>query len=464
MPELSRRQLIKAAGLTGAGITLAATGFDKHALAAGDALPKEVPNRYWWVKTVDKPTTEIDWKNLKRFEEWKTVRGSINEYRSAEETKRLDQLKKDNMLKWELENVPGYTTKDFALKDAVGAGRPPFYFMGPRSAKTPQERGTPRYEGTPEENARMIRIALRHMGAATVGFVELEPETTRKLVYAEEPKSVKKPILFENVDVGYEDEKKLVIPDKARYTIVYTVQMSNETMKYGPTVLGSQTTTLSYTRLWTILTQIHEFIYGLGYNSYGPTTSNGFGIAPAFGVMAGLGELSRLNRVITPEYGPMVRLTALTTDLPLAPTKPINFGVMDFCKDCMTCAEMCPSKALSLDRDPSWEGRGPWNNPGGHRAYYEDSVKCREFQADCGTNCGICFSSCPYAVDDDASLHRIVKGTIASTSVFNSLLVAGDHKAFPAQSGKPMKDPEGWWKNENLAEMGIDTRRGGRKI
>lgn len=265
------------------------------------------------------------------------------------------------------------------------------------------------------------------------------------------------------MDVGYETDDKLVIPDKARWVIVYTVQMSTETMKYGPTVLGAQTTGLSYTRLYTIYGQLHEFIRGLGYHSYGASAMNGFGIYPAFGVLAGLGELSRLNRLVTPEYGPMVRLVALATDLPLAPTKPINFGVVEFCKDCKTCAEACPSGALSVEREPSWEPKGPWSNTG-HKAWFEDSVKCRNYWNTCGTNCGTCFSVCPYAVDDEASLHAIVKGTIASTSAFNSFFVAGDRKAFPFEPGQPMKNPEDWWKDLNLAEMGIDTRRGNRHI
>lgn len=65
---------------------------------------------------------------------------------------------------------------------------------------SPQELGLPRWKGSPEENARMIRAAMRHFGAAQVGFVELN-EDTRKLTYSFDARDGKA-IEFE--DVGQE--------------------------------------------------------------------------------------------------------------------------------------------------------------------------------------------------------------------------------------------------------------------
>jgi reductive dehalogenase len=455
---------MRALGLTGAGLTLATVTPGVPVVEAADSKPTPVPHRFWWVKSVERPTVEIDWKAMKRFNEWETTRGSIRKYRGEQLDDQFNNLQKENLAKWEAQGVPGYTTKDRALEAAVNFNRPPFKFAGPQQAQPPQERGLPRYEGTPEENARVVTVALRHLGAATVGFVELD-ENTIKLVYNEEPSPSKKPIVFEDVEQGGEEEKRLVIPKRAKWVVVFTIQMSGETMKRGPTKLGSLTTALTYTRMWTILAQAHEFIRALGYQSYGPSQFNGLGIYPAFAILAGLGELSRLNRMITPEYGPMARATMLITDLPLAPTKPIDFGVMQFCKDCMTCATLCPSKSLSLDREPSWEVKGPWNNPG-HRAYFEDSVSCRNYWNTCGTNCGICFAVCPYANEDQASVHQILKATIANTSAFNAAFKAGAEATLaPAYDfDKPVKDPEEWWRNTNLPELGINTMLGDRKL
>lgn len=463
MPEnLTRREFLRAVGLASAGATLA-TAAPGAALAA-DGKPVETPRRFWWVKEVDKPTTEIDWKVMKRFNEWESTRGSLRQYRGAELDDKMNKLQKENLTKWELEGKPGYTTKDTALKEAINAGRPEFKFRGPQQASTPKDRGVPRYEGTPEDNARIVTAALRHMGACKVGFVELDENTTMKLIYAQEPSPGKQSIVFEDVEEGRQEKDKLIIPKKARWVVVFNVQMSGETLKRAPTQLGSLTTTLTYTRMWTILTQAHEFFRALGWQSYGPTTGNGLGIYPAFAVMAGLGELSRLNRLITPEYGPMVRETILITDLPLAPTKPIDFGVMRFCKDCMTCATTCPSQSLSLEREPSWEVKGPWNNPG-HRAYFENSVTCRNYWNECGTNCGICFANCPYAQEDQATIHQILKATTATAPMFNGLIKRASDFVYPAEfDGNPIKDPETWWRNTNLPEYGINTMQGERRL
>ena len=52
-------------------------------------------------------------------------------------------------------------------------------------------------------------------------------------------------------------------------------------------------------------------------------------------VMAGLGCIGKNNILVTPEYGPRVRLRALTVDVDLFPTGPRQFN------PCADCAELC---------------------------------------------------------------------------------------------------------------------------
>jgi reductive dehalogenase len=290
---------------------------------------------------------------------------------------------------------------------------------------------------------------MRHIGAATVGFVELD-ENNRKLIYDIDADGKK--IIFTDEAEAYETEDARYIPNAAKYVIVFTIRMSEETLKRAPTELASQTTGLSYRRGYEVMTATQEFLRGLGYQGLGSTNSNGLGIAPAFAVLAGLGEMGRMNRLITPEFGPMVRVFRLLTDLPVATDKPIDAGIMEFCKRCKKCAEACGGDAISYEDEPTWEVKGPWNNPG-HKAWFEDSIKCREFQKHvAATNCGLCFSACPFAKKDKAWIHDWVKAGSATVPALDGFFRSMDD-AFGYGSEK---DQEDWW-NLDLPEYGIDT-------
>lgn len=457
--KLNRRDFLRVAGL-GAGAAAAAvvarpvaataTGaMSQRAVAATFSDPAGRPKRPWWVKTVDVPTTEIDWDKMQRYNERTgSVRGpGMAGYVGQDEVDRLEEAAQKNELQRMLDNVDGYTLKDHALADAhVGVGKS---FLGPQEAPTPEERGVPKWTGSPEEAARILRAALRHFGAATIGFFELD-DNTRKLIYGVDPDG--KELIFTDEELASETEEARYIPNKCKYAVVYTVQMSQETMRSCPTVTASQTTSLAYTRGEVIQASLQEFLRGLGYQGLGESSTNALGIAPAMGVMAGLGEMSRLNRLITPEYGPMVRVFKLLTDLPVAADKPIDAGIMEFCKRCKKCAEACPSESLSFLDEPTWEPVGGWNNPG-HKAYFENSVTCRAYwREQAGTNCGICFAVCPFSKKDKAWVHEWVKAGSAVAPFMDNFFRSMDD-AF----GYGVKaSGEAWW-SLDLPEFGIDT-------
>jgi reductive dehalogenase len=472
MPEqgrfkLGRRDFLRAAGIsTGAAAVLGATGaaLAAPAGAAPQAAPQAAPaftaipfsdpagrpQRPWWVRTVDTPTTEIDWANMSRYNEQNTVRKGMPGYVGQDEVDRYTEVGKQNELQRMLDNVDGYTLKDQALAAAhVGVARS---FLGPQKAKTPEERGVPKWEGTPEEASRIIRAAMRHFGAGSVGFIELD-ENTRKLIYGFDPDGLE--LVFSDDPIATETETQRTIPNACKYAIVYTVQMSQETMRRSPTVTGSQTTTLAYKRSEVIQASLQEFLRGLGYQGLGEAVTNALGIAPAFGVMAGLGEMSRLNRLITPEFGPMVRVFKLLTDLPVAVDQPIDAGIMQFCQRCKKCAEACPSEALSFETEPTWETRGGWNNPG-HKAYFEDATKCMTYWREvAGTNCGICFSVCPFSKKDKAWVHDWVKAGSAVAPFADSFFRSMDD----AFGYGTKASSEEWWALD-LPEYGTDSSQG----
>jgi epoxyqueuosine reductase len=61
-------------------------------------------------------------------------------------------------------------------------------------------------------------------------------------------------------------------------------------------------------------------------------------------VMAGLGCIGKNNMVVTPEYGPRIRLRAMLTNVVLQGTGHLDF---DPCEECdMPCQRACPQKAF----------------------------------------------------------------------------------------------------------------------
>jgi epoxyqueuosine reductase len=62
-------------------------------------------------------------------------------------------------------------------------------------------------------------------------------------------------------------------------------------------------------------------------------------------VMAGLGCIGKNNMLVTPQFGPRIRLRAMVLEAEVEPTGPIQFDPCDGCKE--PCRHACPQKAYS---------------------------------------------------------------------------------------------------------------------
>ena len=311
---------------------------------------------------MDQPTIEINWAEKRRFSSSNAIGGSgrnLEKYISQTEFEALNELEDRIILEGIQQEIPGFTLKDLVLSSAMGIDSNTLSLLGPEIT-TPEERGAKKWQGSENEAARIVRAAMRMFGAAQVSFVKLD-EHTKKLIYSID--SDGKVIVFEDVELAYETDEKRVIPNKAKWVISFTTRTSIENMKHAPSVIPRFTTFSGYSRARYVKYHTQAFISGLGYQCITSPRNNGLGLADGFAVMAGHGEMSRLNRMITPEYGPMVQTFFLITDLPTAVDQPIDAGIMDFCKVCKKCSESCPSAALSTDDEPSWETRGGLEQP-----------------------------------------------------------------------------------------------------
>jgi epoxyqueuosine reductase QueG len=93
-----------------------------------------------------------------------------------------------------------------------------------------------------------------------------------------------------------------------------------------------------------------EFIRNLGYRAI--QCGNDTALSIPLAIDAGIGALGRNGLLITPEYGPRVRICKVYTDLPLISNNPnLNFieKLAKTCKNCFKCAEACEIDAITRE-------------------------------------------------------------------------------------------------------------------
>ncbi len=167
----------------------------------------------------------------------------------------------------------------------------------------------------------------------------------------------------------------------------------------GPTAEYREAYDVLNARLDGIVTAGAEFLRQNGYRAFAQTTDavvefNGYRTALPHKTVAtrsGLGWIGKCALLVTPEYGPAVRLSSLVTDAPLAPAKPINESR---CGGCTACRNICPGKAVSgklwkvgMEREEFWDARAC------RRA--ARALAAEKLHEEI-TLCGRCIAVCPY--------------------------------------------------------------------
>ena len=484
---------MKGLGIAGAvtgGAALVAPKFrDLDELSSsGSSLTK----RAWYVKETDylKPTVEMDWTIRKRYDgrlQGQNARTMALYYGKA---RVLDRTNKQNaVLKQRLmNNDPGWGLKWRNLQDSykrtyswtAGFEKPVGGFSNTLAfTATPDERGVPKWTGTPEEASNMLRAAMRLYGSALVGFAHLDSTWRDKVVmeyaaatgaietagWVDEtpwppPDTLCPHIVYENVDQGYSTTTKWVIPQKDLW-VMSTV--SPEPRQNDKTARSTISKTNLFGKLFSnsVYYCTWNFIHGLGYQMLGKLGDQSDPInAGASTVLTGISETSRQNNwTLAPEYGAYIQPNTFMTDLPQAPTKPIDAGMWKFCHTCGKCATVCPSMSISTDKQPSWDlpavaGKPNIEHGVGPKQFWWDGAGCCLWTAENGGSgtCSLCAANCVFSVDQAALVHSLVKPTIATTSIFNGFLT----KMSESFGYSNFSNPDDWW-NMSLPVLGCDT-------
>jgi reductive dehalogenase len=177
-----------------------------------------------------------------------------------------------------------------------------------------------------------------------------------------------------------------------KYAVVICIDQGWDTMSAssGDDWISGAQSYRAYLNGSTVSTIVADYIRRLGYPAQSHSNADGDVLQVPLMLLAGLGELSRIGEVIlNPFLGPRHKTAIITTDLPLVPDKPIDFGLQDFCDKCRKCARECPAQAIPFGDKVLYNGYEIWK---------PDVEKCTKYRVtnQKGSACGRCMKVCPF--------------------------------------------------------------------
>lgn len=275
--------------------------------------------------------------------------------------------------------------------------------------ENPQPKGIKADGNNPEFMSNVLKKAARFYGASLVGITQLD----RRWLYSHH--------YYPKLSGFTEQIQPVELPEHCKYVIVLAYAGDYKTYKYSPDYISGAAVGKGYSDMAYTAGLVSQFIRLLGYEAI--PMGNDTALSIPYAIDAGLGELGRNGILITPEYGPRVRLNKIFTDLPLAIDTPIDFGVWDFCKSCAKCARYCPGQAI-----PKGEATTQIHdisNRKGLMRWPVDAKRCFSFWARNGTACSNCIRSCPFNKPGNF-LHTAVRSTVRHIPQLNSLWLWAD--------------------------------------
>jgi len=138
--------------------------------------------------------------------------------------------------------------------------------------------------------------------------------------------------------------------------------------------------------------------------------------------LAGLGSFGVNNMLLTPQYGPRVRFTAIFSTAPLPPDEVAD---EDVCIRCMRCVRACPSGALD-ERD----------YPQGLTDKDACTAYSQQLAEKYAAPCGACIKVCPVG-EDRKRFERTAADLYSNEEKYPQLHQAWKHVRSYGSRGQP---------------------------
>ena len=285
--------------------------------------------------------------------------------------------------------------------------------------------------GDPAALSRHVKETAYFLRADAVGVCELPPYAVYSHKYD-----------FQDPDAG-----ETAIELDHKYAIAVLIDQDYRTSQAysGSDWISNAMSMMSYSTSGFIAIILAEYIRRLGYPAkahYAPFYDI---VLPPILLLSGLGEMSRIgDSVLNPFLGPRFKGAVVTTELPLMPDKPIDFGLQDFCTKCKKCARECPSGAISDGNKEIYNGYEKWP---------VDKKKCTRMRVgnQRGSGCGTCIKVCPWS-KPYTPFHKSVNWTMRHSPMARRFGIWGDDLL---GYGKPDYSNKWWFDLEDVNGDGV---------
>lgn len=361
------------------------------------------------IKRVDQPTTMVDEGRIKRVAKraeffQRALMGDLGEKAQRERNR-------------------------FAVKNPYAFAMVPLIrgmvpFQHGETAAVP-EAGT----GDPETNARAVKGLAYHLGADMVGICEAKDYAW----YTHDAEG--RPVAVQH-----------------KYAVVMLIDQGYETMEgsSGDDWISGAQSMRSYMRGAQIAGVMAAHLRRLGHDARAQTNADSEVLHIPLILWAGLGEMSRIGElVLNPFVGPRFKSVVLTTDMPLAIDKPVDFGLLDFCEKCTKCARECPCSAIPL---------GPRIEYNGYEIWKPDVERCTRYRVTNpkGSACGRCMKTCPFNTEGLLSHRAVLWAAINLPATRKTIAVWDDRLG----NGSINRTKKWWFDLEHVDGVSVAPRAG----
>jgi len=226
-----------------------------------------------------------------------------------------------------------------------------------------------------------------------------------------------------------------------KFAIVVVIDQDYKTMNgsTGDDWISCSQSFMSYATSAFITCMMAKYIRQLGYPARAHHLSNYQVAVTPLLLLAGIGEICRTGIVLNPFLGTRFKAAVVTTDLPLEPDKPVDFGLQEFCQKCMKCAAECPSKAIPTGDKVMYNGYEVWKF---------DVERCTKYRItnQNGSACGRCIKVCPWNKPERRT-HDLVRWMVKHTPSLDKLIIKMDDIW---GYGKQVKRDKWWFDLEDI--------------